>query len=319
MKHSVFRRLAALFLATSISGWATSWTEMNSGLPHIAVGAATIVSDPLSLSTIYAISTAGSLFKSTDGSGNWKSISGVTAVSSLVIDPSNSSIVYAATSHGVEKSVDGLHTWGLQLAIDPANSSTICVSYVDLDGPLDRAQPHMLKTVDGGVSWTPLDTAVVSGMITSLLVDPINTSTLYAGYHTLIDSSWGIAKRTDGGASWTGSDEGLPPGYNVLALAVDSITPSTLYTSYFDEDTGVGGIFKSTDGGASWKGANAGPSIIDATALAVEPGSPNAIYAAAGHDGVSLRIFQPTTYPAANVVSQSYGYNKELRGRSERL
>jgi photosystem II stability/assembly factor-like uncharacterized protein len=386
-KHSVFRRLSALFFLISISGWAASWTEINSELPRVAVGAAIIVSDPRTPSTIYAISTAGSLFKSTDGSGNWMSISGVTAVSSLVIDPTNSSIVYAATSHGVAKSVDGgatwlgasrglspgsavlaidppnpatlyaqtrtdlfktadggqswnplgakfytsvasdvplagpgvtavfvdptqastlyatytsgfsgvfkstdgganwyaiiagdgLYTWGLRLAMDPANSSTIYVSYVDLSGPLDDAQPHMLKSLDGGISWKPLVTTMVSGMVTSLLIDPVTTSTIYAGYQTLINSSWGIAKSTDGGASWTGSDAGLPPGYNFLALALNPMTPLTLYSGYVDYDTGIGGIFKSTDGGTSWKGANAGPGIIDATALAIEPGVAGAV------------------------------------------
>jgi photosystem II stability/assembly factor-like uncharacterized protein len=181
------------------------------------------------------------------------------------------------------------------------------VSYVDLDGPLNRAQPHIVKSVDGGMSWKPLDTTMVSGMVTSLLIDPVNTSTLYAGYHTLIDSSWGIARSTDGGASWTESDTGLPPGYNFLALAVDSITPSTLYTSYFDDATGIGGIFKSTDGGASWNGANAGPSIIDATALAIEPESPGALYAAAGHDGVFKSVDQGANWARLTALQNTAG------------
>jgi photosystem II stability/assembly factor-like uncharacterized protein len=290
--------------------------------------------DPSNTATLYA-QTHADLFKTIDGGESWNPLGakfyasagtdvplanpGVTAV---FVDPSRASTLYATYTNGFSRlfkstdgganwcaiiAGDGLHTWGLQLAIDPAISSTSYVSYVDLDGPLDDAQLHLLKTVDGGVSWKPLDTAVVFGMVTSLLIDPINTSTLYAGYHTLIDSSWGIAKSTDGGASWTGSDEGLPHGYNFLALAVDSITPSTLYTSYFDEDTGVGGIFKSTEGGASWNGANAGPSVIDTKAVVIDPVHPEAIYAAAGHDGVFKSVDQGANWARLTALQNSGG------------
>jgi photosystem II stability/assembly factor-like uncharacterized protein len=395
-KPFVFRRLAALFLSTGIFGWAASWTEINLGLPHKAVGAATIISDPRTPATIYAISTAGSLFKSTDGSANWRSISGVTAVSSLVIDPTNSSIVYAATSHGVVKSVDGggswlganrglssswalvaidpshpailyaqtqtglfttvdggqswnpldakfyvsvdsnaplpnpqvtaifvdpsrpstlyatytngfsgvfkstdggtnwsaiiagtaLTMWDLKLAIDPVTSSTIYVSYVDLDRPLDHAQSHILKSVDAGATWQEIDTGIPLGSVASLLVDPAATSTIYTGYHSITDSSWGIAKSVDGGKSWKRSDTDLPVNYNFVSLALETAASSTLYSSYLDYQTGVGGIFKSTDGGASWQAANAGPGIIEITALAADPVNPDRVYISDGYDGI---------------------------------
>jgi len=79
------------------------------------------------------------VYRSDDGAGKWERAGGMGigsfTINTLVVDPKNSAIVYAAAREGVFKSTDGGRTWrgaGPQntvivffLAIDPVNSQTI--------------------------------------------------------------------------------------------------------------------------------------------------------------------------------------------------
>ena len=73
----------------------------------------------------------------------------------------------------------------------------------------------MAKSTDGGATWSVSDTGLSNNYVIALVIDPINSSTVYAG--TL---NGGVFKSTDGGASWSGFNTGLS-NLNVHALAVD--------------------------------------------------------------------------------------------------
>lgn len=68
-----------------------------------------------------------------------------------------------------------------------------------------------------------------------------------------------------------------PPGGEITHLLVHPRNPQTLWAG-----TPTAGVFKSIDGGASWNPANQGLDRQDVQALAVAPGSPQILYAAAG-------------------------------------
>jgi hypothetical protein len=107
------------------------------------------------------------------------------------------------------------------------------------------------------------------GNIQAIAIDPHNSSAVYAG------SEWGVFKSTDGGATWTAVNSGLPgpraslyskpiqvPGTSVLALVIDPSSTATIYSVVASAVAGVaslGRIFKSTNGGASWVSSNTGP------------------------------------------------------------
>ena len=299
----------------STDGGAT-WNSVNSGLPNNFNGASFLAIDPQTPGTVYAATGSG-VFKSTDGGASWSAAnSGLTftSVNALVIDPQNSSTLYAALAGAtgeVFKSTDGGASWsavssGLMLtsvtalAIDPKNPGTL---YAGGDG-------GVFKTTDGGASWNPANTGLpivwiaaagsylVAG-VNILAIDPQNPSTLYAG-------TVGLFKSTDGGTSWTEADYGLPVDlagpYGVGVLAIDPQNPSTLYagTNVNISLEDLGGIFKSTDGGASWTEADYGlppfPNgfYVGARSLAVDPRNRNTVYTGLYFLGIYGGVFKST-------------------------
>jgi photosystem II stability/assembly factor-like uncharacterized protein len=85
------------------------------------------------------------------------------------------------------------------------------------------------------------------GTIRALAIDPHTPTTLYAGVR---GAPGGVFKSTDGGASWSAVNTGLPDpsatDLAVFSLAIDPQTPTTLYAGTWF------GVFKSTDGGGTW-------------------------------------------------------------------
>jgi len=117
----------------------------------------------------------------------------------------------------------------------------------------------------------------VGGIITSIAIDPRNSSTVYAG-----TDGGGIFQSTDGGRSWTAANSGLTDsGVNVVAVAPSS--PETLYAG-----TDGSGVFKSTDGGQAWSPVNTGITYRSIRALAIHPVDSGTVYA-----GTS-RLFKST-------------------------
>src|SRR5262245_7142771 len=102
---------AAILILTSGSGLGASWEEVNTGLPVTIAEVAKLTVDPSAPSTIYARTSYGSVFKSTDSGGSWKAISSVSGVNFLAVDPKDSSTLYAARGRGLVKSIDGGETW----------------------------------------------------------------------------------------------------------------------------------------------------------------------------------------------------------------
>jgi len=177
------------------------------------------------------------------------------SIQSLVIDPQNSNTVYALASGAIFKSADATANWR---QIYPSASS------------------------DGTTTY----------LVSVLAIDPQNTNTLYAGTAgspTTVDG--GVFKSTDGGATWSAANSGLPSPsdgtYRVAqALAVDPQNPGTAYVGFVIQCVPVipvpctsGGVFKTTDGGASWSNSNFGFPGYGVTALLIDPHNTKTIYA----------------------------------------
>ena len=122
-----------------------------------------------------------------------------------------------------------------------------------------------------GAFWTPIDVGLTSPQIHALAVDPKTSGVVCAG-----TALGGVFKTTNGGASWSARNAGLPfPGQTtdaVFALAIDQKTPTTLYAG-----TLTGGIFKSTNGGDSWSQSFSAGAAVNV--LAIDPLTPTTLYA----------------------------------------
>jgi hypothetical protein len=223
----------------------------------------TLAIDPQTPTTLYAGTSGGGVFKSTNGGASWNQ-TGLTNVSvlSLAIDPQTPATLYAGTyESSVFKSIDGGATW--------------------------------FKTIDGSATC-PTTGLTDVGLITSLAIDPVVPATLYAALNCYSVNDWGewtntggaVNKSTDGGNTWSFSS--LSAG--VLALAIDPVAPATIYAGteqipygteqipgFYIDETLWGDVFVSTDGGASWVPLNIYAGSI--LALAVAPGTPSTGYA----------------------------------------
>ena len=131
-----------------------------------------------------------------------------------------------------------------------------------------------LRPLAAQESWVP--TGPAGGIVGSLVIHPDDPRILWAG------TSGGVFKSTNGGASWTPTNQGLT-GLRISALAVAPSDPETLYAAVRAPFSGTG-VFRSTDGGATWTRASASPRPPNPLALvlelAVHPRNPNVVYAA---------------------------------------
>jgi len=196
-------------------------------------------------------------------------------IADIVIDPTNTSKLYAATKNGaVFKTVDGGLTWQKtsliagridDLILDTSNPSTIFAA----------AFPHLYKSTNSGTTWQISD----SGMETSpysiaealvLAMNPVNPSILYAG-----TANHGVYESTDGGANWNSINVGIPGTAFVNSLIVDPANPSVLYAGVLQ---GGNAVYKSTDGGGSWSPV-AALTGLKTKKLLIDSQTPSTLYA----------------------------------------
>ena len=242
-------------------------------------------------------------------------LANVSHVLVLAIDPSNPAILYAGTSSGVFRTTDAGANWsdsstGLPnssdvyaLAIDPSNPAVV---YAGTGGTSNTAR-GIFKSTDGGASWTDssngLTHPLISGLgVGALAIDPSNPAIVYAGTGTGTFTAAGIFKTTDGGATWTATNTGLPDVFTVHALAIDPSNPAIVYAG---TGTGTpGGVFKTIDGGASWTASSTGlPDFPYVDTLAIDPSDPATLYAGTEGAGVFKSTDAGATWqPTAAVL-----------------
>jgi hypothetical protein len=254
--------LMALFPVAQSNAGLDQWTTNG---PDDAGPLLSLAVDPNIPAIVYAGTghagmLIGTVFKSTNGGGNWAPANtGLpdVFVRALAIDPQATSTIYVGTSgafigplfRGMFKSIDGGMSWTplastpgpasvVSVAIDPQNPRSICGLANLRRTPFSRA--------NGGTTWAPMSTGLPNGIVNAVAVDPQTSSTVYAG------TQFGLFKSINGGTSWTPMNTGFTPSSTptVLALVIDPQNPSTLYAG-----TGGFGVFKSIDGGANWTAA----------------------------------------------------------------
>ena len=189
-------------------------------------------------------------------------------IGSAAVDPTDPNTAYATNYAGIFKTTNGGASWtnlnanwgaGAQILIDPANHNTLYVVVGEI-----------VKSVDGGANWTVLDTHTsCNDHVETLVIDPKNTSTLYALMFSISGSTvnYYVIKSSDGGGNWT------QLAWKAQTLAVDPTNSSILYAG--DES----GLKKSTDGGATWNPAQTGlPGTGTVGTAVVDPQTPATLY-----------------------------------------
>ncbi len=180
--HRVYR-------STTDRNW-TPISEDLTGGPHqgnpgqVDGSLTTLAVSPLDGSVLWAGSNDGYVHVSTNGGGSWTDVS-----ASLPV------------------------RWITAVRADPLVRET---AYVTISGfRWTEALPHVFRTTDLGVSWTPIAGNLPEAPVNDLVADPLNTG------HLFVATDVGVYESQDGGLSWTMLGTGLPNALTT-SLALDS-------------------------------------------------------------------------------------------------
>lgn len=261
-----------------------SWSNSSNGLTPDAIWVLKLAIDPTNSQIIYAGTTySGGVYKSIDGGSTWSPAKNglpFASITAMAIDPSNSQNIFVGVNWygGVWKSTNGAASWqeasnGMSLTkptsalvVNPTNGLVV---YAGTDGSSQLGVPGVFKTIDGGSSWSAPNNQFSSRQISTIVIDPTNSQTLYVGL-------WygGVWKSIDGGDSWFSVNNGaLPPLAYVGPVVIDPKNHQTLYVGTNDC------VYKTTDGGASWNVFNTGINGLWVWSLAIDPTNPQRIFA----------------------------------------
>jgi photosystem II stability/assembly factor-like uncharacterized protein len=264
------------------------WSPAGDGLPANAI--VDLAIDPSTPSTLYAAAengdntggeARGGVFKSTDSGATWTAqTSGIgnPPVRKIAISPSDPRTLYASTYAGpIYRSNDGSASWAptatgaytAALAVDPRSSSVVYVA----------GGTGLLKTTDGGASWNDTSSGLPGDFVSSIAIDPVSPSVLYAGLSafcciSLAAPPSGVYRTDDAGSSWRAVNQGLTAA-KISALGVDPASSSGVYAGLWNA-----GIYQTKDGGLSWNGPTQDPALTIVNAFAFDPTRPGVIYAA---------------------------------------
>ena len=132
----------------------------------------------------------------------------------------------------------------------------------------------VFKSLNGGYSWTAINTGLPNNAISALVVDPRTPTVLYAGISPYGGQGGGVYKSTNGGGSWSPANAGLTLPLIVGVLAIDPLNPMTVYA-----DTNRG-MAKSIDGGTTWIMLTSRQNLENwGYGLAIDPEDPTTLYA----------------------------------------
>ncbi len=232
-----------------------------------------IAIDPNNNNNVWAGSASGGMWKSTNAGSSWQYVEipnlPVLGVSSIIINPSNSDIMYAGTGEvyrtnnsnigfnvwkargtygvGILKSIDKGITWtqvltrnssdmfAIQmLEFDPNNNNRIFAAATD----------GLWQSIDAGVNWTRI---LTKNYVSDVAIDPSNSNRIAVGVGNLVDADKGVYYTINGGTNWFAAT-GIPAFNGFIRL--DQAAGSNLYASV---GHGSGNeLFESTNFGQTW-------------------------------------------------------------------
>jgi hypothetical protein len=227
---------------------------------------------------MYAGTASGGVWRSTNAGLTWSPQTdaecGLTT-GALARDPSNSSIVYAATGEGnggltgcgVLRSADGGNAWttgntGLRtsgggyatftsLVVDPSGAGTAASTLI---GTTNFTNAGIVRSTNAGLTWTVV---LNTGPATSVVAHPTAAGTYYAGNRvTTPATSRGVYRSTDAGVTWAP----LPPlpvsdvsSIGRVEVAVSRASPNAVWALAGDRVSGgMLGLFRWDAATSAW-------------------------------------------------------------------
>lgn len=148
------------------------------------------------------------------------------------------------------------------------------------------AAAGILKSTNGGTSWTWLFDKEAVPSVGDIAITPQNPSIIWAGTgeaNNRQSSSWGggIYKSMDAGKTW--KMMGLPNSWAIARIVISPINPDVVYVAVMGNlwaPNPERGVYRTTDGGKNWQQVLKINEDTGATDIAIDPESPTILYAA---------------------------------------
>lgn len=192
----------------------------------------------------------------------------------------------------VLKTIDGGISWTDVSPVNPPAATQvmhgICFTTPN-DGYACNWDGYIMRTSDGGSTWTTSATPVSNNHLMNIFFTDANNGYCVGGDYDVNNTSV-ILKTTDAGATWTALNNPHPTA-NFL-LSVRFTDPNTGYVSGGNVQNNTGVILKTTDAGVTWTTENTIPNPPKRLAVLSLP-SPAVGYVC-GLDGVILKISDST-------------------------
>ena len=266
-----------------------AWKRLSEGLSRVRV--MNVAIDPQFPANVFAGTLANGVYKSPDGGRRWLPRNAgiqkgtISAnVNQLVFDPTDSQILYAATTVGVFQTKDAGQSWTermqgmteinfiVALAVDPIRPNIL---YAGTSGGVYRS-------FDGAGHWTKAnnglvpDDAKMASMalgVNRLLIDPVDPDVVYAG------TTQGVFKTLDKGEVWSRLTADLGELY-VSSLVLEPGNGQHVYMGTSK------GIFQSPDGGKTWNATNEGLDNLNIRAITRDPRDSRVLYVGTNGSGL---------------------------------
>lgn len=251
------------------------------------------------------------VYKSPDGGSTWSYIGleETRYIGRIVVDPHNTNRIWIAATgslfgknpeRGIYRSLDAGDSWdlvlsisdstaGIDVAIDPTKPDTVYAAMWERVRGLTFRKSGgqtsgIYRSHDGGDSWVELTNGLPSGANVGRIGISVAASSpniVYAIYADDPGYFYGVYKSTDGGDSWSRTNDGAMLnlystfGWYFGQIAVDPSNPDRVFA------LGVP-LFRTQNGGSTWheKGQD---NHVDHHAIAFDPSDPSRIFE--GNDG----------------------------------
>lgn len=229
------------------------WTQIGVNLYNMAVKCLAIDNEHPSI--IYVGTLSSGVFKTEDEGLEWKEQNkGIKTISSgkfpecldLKVHPSNSSLLYLTTDHGIYKSTNSAKKWYLleSLAEGTITSVTLLENFSEVIY-LGLSLGKLMYSMDGGSNWNTIfsskDFSGVSSSISSIAISPNNKQSIMVG-----TSSGEVFHSSDAGNKWVKLNLGSISKGKISSIQFDPTSPSDIYVCNGKK------VLKSDNKGNTW-------------------------------------------------------------------
>jgi len=243
------------------------WTWKGPG--NIGGRVRAIVIHPTNPSRMWVGAVSGGIWYTSDGGVSWAPVDDFMvnlAVATLIIDPTNSSVMYAGTGEGffnvdavrgagIFKSPDGGLIWTQLSSTNNSDFRWVNRLAISPDGNtlLAATRSGVWRSTNDGGAWTKV---LADNYVKDVDFNPTDSNKAVVG------SSYAKAYySTNGGASWTQAT-GLPSTTGWLARVELAYAPSNPLFVYAGVNLANGDIYKSTNGGQSYSLVNSATTYL---------------------------------------------------------